>query len=89
MVKTWAFPQGIAKRLLSRYLGNCYLGALVDELNHILRLAFVRSYEQAFWKCADRILLAHELGEKDVFGEVVDKFLRLNTTSRAQAGTLG
>lgn len=48
MVKTWAFPQGIAKRLLSRYLGNCYLGALVDELNHILRLAFVRSYEQAF-----------------------------------------
>ena len=48
MVKTWAFPQGIAKCLLSRYLGNCYLGALVDELNHILRLAFVRSYEQAF-----------------------------------------
>ena len=30
------------------YLGNRYLGTLVDELNHILRLAFVRSYEQAF-----------------------------------------
>lgn len=28
-------------------LGNCYLGALVDELNHILCLAFVRSYEKA------------------------------------------
>lgn len=48
MVKTWAFPQGMAECLLSRYLGNRYLGALVDELNHILRLAFVRSYEQAF-----------------------------------------
>lgn len=29
-------------------LGNGYLGTLVDELNHILCLAFVRSYEQAF-----------------------------------------
>lgn len=29
-------------------LGNCYLGALVDELDHILCLAFVRSYEKTF-----------------------------------------
>lgn len=29
-------------------LGNRYLGALVDELNHILCLAFVRGYEKAF-----------------------------------------
>ena len=41
-------PRERLKCLLSRYLGDRYLGALVDELNHILRLAFVRSYEQAF-----------------------------------------
>lgn len=43
------FPREWLKRFPpSCYLGNCYLGALVDELNHILCLAFVRSYEKAF-----------------------------------------
>lgn len=80
-LKCWVF--------FSCYLGNCYLGALVDELNHILCLAFVCSYEKAFRKCSDRILLAHELGEKEVFRKAVDKFLQLHTMPLVRAGTHG
>lgn len=61
--------QGICKEFFSCYLGNCYLGTLVDKLHHIIHLAFVCSYEKAFWKHSDRILLAHELGEKGFQGK--------------------
>lgn len=46
----------------STHLGDGNLGALVDQLHHIVGLALVRRYQETFGECTNRcrILLAHE-----------------------------
>lgn len=87
--RSYASSQGFCKAFFSCYLGNRYLGTLVDKLHHILHLAFVGGYEQAFWKHGDHILLAHELAEKGFQVSSVQK-QRLGISSRSmQAGEEG
>lgn len=44
------------------HLGDGYLGALVDQLHHIVDLALLRCYQETLRECTHRcrILLAHE-----------------------------
>lgn len=87
--RSYASSQGFCKAFFSCYLGNRYLGTLVDKLHHILHLAFVGGYEQAFWKHGDHILLAHELAEKGFQVSSVQKQRLGISSSSMQAGEEG
>lgn len=82
--RSYVSSQGFCKAFFSCYLGNCYLGTLVDKLHHIIHLAFVRSYEKPFWKHSDHILLAHELGEKGLQGKQLTGFFGPETKASEQ-----
>lgn len=83
--RSYVSSQGFCKAFFSCYLGNCYLGTLVDKLHHIIHLAFVRSYEKPFWKHSDHILLAHELGEKGLQGKQLTGFVGPETKASEQS----
>lgn len=87
--RSYVSSQGFCKAFFSCYLGNRYLGTLVDKLHHILHLAFVGGYEQAFWKHGNHILLAHELGEKGFQVSSVQKQRLGIGSSSMQAGEEG
>lgn len=87
--RSYVSSQGFRKAFFSSYLGNCYLGTPVDKLHHILYLAFVGCYEQAFWKHRDHILLAHELEQKGFQVSSVQKQRLGISLSSMQAGEAG